>query len=281
MMYNVNRLLGDYFKRQNHKIWYRRSHRSVAGDNRTVINLWILYASGCRSDADTSHRGHGRHRGLQLQSAISRWVSMVSSRKVNSLDSLIRGIELLMIGTSFGTTIFLLLKAIAVWNALSFSAWFLFARRSFSVFSHAVSMFLISVSSARIAAMAAMDGSIRNLISIRSLIIFCLSSTKVRPKDHQSSREWRKHMNRSLAYGDYITWCECSHSFTQRASSNIQPFTHYGFRSEACHPAADFSSSMYLIILSAILWERVFSLEFCMWFASCCPIPWCLVFLFV
>lgn len=29
-------------------------------------------------------------------------------------DSLIRGIELLMIGTSFGTTIFLLLKAIAV-----------------------------------------------------------------------------------------------------------------------------------------------------------------------
>ena len=66
MMYNVNRLLGDYFKRQNHKIWYCRSHRSVAGDNRTVINLWILYASGCRSDADTSHRGHGRHRGLQL-----------------------------------------------------------------------------------------------------------------------------------------------------------------------------------------------------------------------
>lgn len=40
--------------------------RSVAGDNRTVINLRILYASGCRSDADTSHRGHGRHRGLQL-----------------------------------------------------------------------------------------------------------------------------------------------------------------------------------------------------------------------
>jgi hypothetical protein len=32
---------------------------------------------------------------------------------VYSLESLIRGIELLMIGTSFGTTIFLLLKAIA------------------------------------------------------------------------------------------------------------------------------------------------------------------------
>ena len=29
-------------------------------------------------------------------------------------------------------------------------------------------------------------------------------------------------------------------------------------------PGCRFSSSMYLIILSAILWERVFSLEFCM-----------------
>ena len=146
MMYNVNRLLGDYFKRQNHKIWYCRSHRSVAGDNRTVINLRILYASGCRSDADTtSYFGIEKEEWAAIASAISRWISMVSSRMVNFADSRIRGIELLMIGTSFGTTIFLLLKAIAVWNAISFSAWFLFARRSFSVFSHAVSMFLIHI----------------------------------------------------------------------------------------------------------------------------------------
>ena len=37
---------------------------------------------------------------------------------VNFADSLIRGIELLMIGTSFGTTIFLLLKAIGQIDAL-------------------------------------------------------------------------------------------------------------------------------------------------------------------
>ena len=86
-------------------------------------------------------------------------------------------------------------------------------------------MFLISVSSARIAAMAAMDGSIRNLISIRSLIIFCLSSTKVRPNgssiipgvaETYEPEPWRM----------VITLRDAS---ARIASSNIQPFTHYGF----------------------------------------------------
>ena len=47
-------------------------------------------------------------------------------------------------------------------------------------------------------------------------------------------------------------------------------------------PGCRFSSSMYLIILSAILLGKSFFLwNFACDFASCCPIPWCLVFLYV
>lgn len=137
---------------------------------------------------------------------------------------------------------------------------FICKKKFFGIFTCSKDIF-ISDSSARIAAMAAMDGSIRNLISIRSLIIFCLSSIKVRPRDHQSSGSCGNIWTGALAYGDYITWCECSHSFTQRASSNIQPFTHYGFVRKLVTKLQVFIS-MYLIILSAILWERVFLWNF-------------------
>ena len=125
-------------------------------------------------------------------------------------------------------------------------------------------MFLISVSSARIAAMAAMDGSIRNLISIRSLIIFCLSSTKVRPKgssiipgvaETYEPEPWRM----------VITLRDASARIASRREL-LPTFSrwHITVSFGSLSPGCRFSSSMYLIILSAILWERVFSLEFCM-----------------
>ena len=73
---------------------------------------------------------------------------------VNFADSLIRGIELLMIGTSFGTTIFFLLKAIAGMKCyILFSVIFICKKKFFDIFTCSKYV-LISVASARIAAMA-------------------------------------------------------------------------------------------------------------------------------
>lgn len=78
-----------------------------------------------------------------MASAISRWISMVSSSSVPLVVSTNRGIELLITGTSLGTTTFLLLKAMA--------------------------------------AIAAIGGSRRKRTSRRSLISFCLLPIKVKP----------------------------------------------------------------------------------------------------
>lgn len=110
--------------------------------------------------------------------------------------------------------------------------------------------------------MAAMDGSIRNLISIRSLIIFCLSSTKVRSNgssiipgvaETYEPEPWRMVITLRDASARIASRRELLPTFSR---------SHITVSFGSLSPGCRFSSSMYLIILSAILWERVFLWNF-------------------
>lgn len=138
---------------------------------------------------------------------------------------------------------------------------FICKKKFFGIFTCSKDIF-ISVSSARIAAMAAMDGSIRNLISIRSLIIFCLSSIKVRPRgssiipgvaETYEPEPWRMVITLRDASARIASRRELLPTFSR---------SHITVSFGSLSPGCRFSSSMYLIILSAILWERVFLWNF-------------------
>ena len=79
-----------------------------------------------------------------MASAISRCVSIVSSCRAPLVDSTNNGIELLITGISRGTTTFLLLSAIAVWNSISFWVWSACFFNNASTSSQSVVIFFIS-----------------------------------------------------------------------------------------------------------------------------------------
>ena len=77
-----------------------------------------------------------------IASAISRCVSTVSSCRAPLVVSTNRGIELLMTGIRRGTTTFLLLNAMAVWNSMSFWVWSSCLFNNASVSSQSAVIFL-------------------------------------------------------------------------------------------------------------------------------------------
>ena len=98
----------------------------------------------------------------------------------------------------------------------------------------------------------------------RNDIIFCLSSTKVRPNgssiipgvaETYEPEPWRMVITLRDASARIASRRELLPTFSR---------SHITVSFGSLSPGYRFSSSMYLIILSAILWERVFSLEFCM-----------------
>ena len=102
-----------------------------------------------------------------MASAISRWVSIVSLCRVFPVLSTKRGIELLITGISRGTTTFLLLRAMAAWNSISFCVWSSWLFSNTSTSSQRAVIFFMSFSSACVVAMTMASGIMatsRNLL---------------------------------------------------------------------------------------------------------------------
>ena len=115
-----------------------------------------------------------------MASAISRCVSIVSSCRAPLVDSTNNGIELLITGISRGTTTFFAAQRD---RCMKFNIFLGMVRMFFnnaSTSSQSVVIFYIFLL-ARVAAIAAIEGSSRKRTSRRSWISFCLLPIKVNP----------------------------------------------------------------------------------------------------